>query len=170
MNLDLRSGNIIEVPADVMIATANPWLEMTGGVNLAIILSDKGEDIYEELQKNLPNTKPKVVAPGTVLRTSGGTLPVKYILHAVAITPSYESTEELVTETIQKALNMAQECEAKTVTLSALATGFGPLSMEEFASALNPVLQYDWSPLENLIVVVKHSQEVEQIRNRLSRF
>ena len=31
-------GGVLDVVADVLVATANPWLQMTGGVNLAIIL------------------------------------------------------------------------------------------------------------------------------------
>src|SRR5262249_59505159 len=53
MNVSVLVGNVLDVPADVLISTANPWLQMTGGVNLAIILRPQGELVQEELQRHL---------------------------------------------------------------------------------------------------------------------
>ena len=103
MNIDILVGDVLDVPADVLIATANPWLQMTGGVNLAIILRPRGELVHEELQRYLPATGRRMVEPGTVVRTVPGSLPVKHILHAVAIDPSYDSSVELVASTITAA-------------------------------------------------------------------
>jgi O-acetyl-ADP-ribose deacetylase (regulator of RNase III) len=96
-----------------------------------------------------------------------GSLPVKKILHAVSIDPSYDSSVELVTETIVNALSQARQLNARTITLAALATGFGPLSMEDFATALRQALLHDWAPLETLKVVVKHEEEAATIRDVL---
>jgi len=146
MNVEVIAGDILEEPADVLVATANPWLRMTGGVNLGIIVRPRGELVYQELQRHLAATEQDTVEPGTVVRTGPGSIPVRAILHAVAIDPSYGSSVELVRDTIITALKMAQALDARTVTLAALATGFGPLHMEEFASALRPVLAGDWAP------------------------
>src|SRR6516165_5422463 len=136
MKIEILVGNVLDVPADVLISTANPSLQMTGGVNLAIILRPQGEHVYEELQRYLRSTGKRYADPGTVVCTGPASLPVKYILHAVSITPSYDSSIELVTQTIVRALTQARELHAKIVTIPALATGFGPLLMEEFATAL----------------------------------
>jgi O-acetyl-ADP-ribose deacetylase (regulator of RNase III) len=96
MNVSVLAGDVLDVSADVLISTANPWLQMTGGVNLALILRPKGELVHAELQRYLPATGHRMVAPGTVVRTGPGSLPVKHILHAVAIDPSYDSSVELV--------------------------------------------------------------------------
>ena len=53
MEIVVQAGNILDVPADVLISTANPWLQMTGGVNLGIIVRPQGELVYEELQRHL---------------------------------------------------------------------------------------------------------------------
>jgi len=167
MNIEVFAGNILDVPADVLISTANPWLQMTGGVNLGIIVRPQGELVFEELQQHLRESGKKVVDPGTVVCTGPGSLPVKNILHAVSIDPSYDSSIELVTKTIITALSMARELGARTVTLAALATGFGPLLMEDFAAALEPALTQDWKPLETLKVVLKHEHEAEIVRTFL---
>ncbi len=51
MEVEILVGDVLDVPADVLIATANPWLQMTGGVNLKIILRERGEFVHEELQR-----------------------------------------------------------------------------------------------------------------------
>jgi O-acetyl-ADP-ribose deacetylase (regulator of RNase III) len=167
MKLEILVGDVLEVPADVLISTANPWLQMTGGVNLKIILRERGEFVHEELQRYLQGTGQRYVEPGTVLRTGPGSLPVKHILHAVAITPSYDSSVELVANTIVTALTQARELHARTITIPALATGFGPLSMEDFATALNRATTRDWSPLEVLKVVLLREEDAERVRAAL---
>src|SRR5262245_6900156 len=85
MQLNILAGDVLDTPADVLISTANPWLQMTGGVNLQIILRPQGEHIHEELQAHLRAAGGRFVEPGTVVRTGPGSLPFKHILHAVAI-------------------------------------------------------------------------------------
>jgi O-acetyl-ADP-ribose deacetylase (regulator of RNase III) len=164
MKIEIIAGNLLDVPADVMISTANPWLQMTGGVNLAIMVRPQGEHVYEELQRYLRHTGKRYVEPGTVVCTGPGSLPVKHILHAVSIDPSYDSSVTLVAETLVRALAKAQELDARTVSLPALATGFGPLSMEEFATALRQAVERDWTPVELLKVVLKHEEDAEKVR------
>lgn len=168
METEVLVGDVLAVPADVLISTANPWLQMTGGVNLKIILKPKGEDVHAELQTYLPATKPRIVAPGTVVRTGPGSLPVKHILHAVAIDPSYDSSVELVADTISTALAQARALGAKTVTLPALATGFGPLSMLDFGAALKQALARDWTPIQHLKVVLLKEDDADIVRAVLS--
>jgi O-acetyl-ADP-ribose deacetylase (regulator of RNase III) len=169
MKTEVLVGDVLDVPADVLISTANPWLQMTGGVNLKIILRPRGEFVHEELQRQLRATGGRYVQPGTVVRTGPGSLPVRHILHAVSIDPSYDSSVELVADTIVKALTQARELNARTVTMPALATGFGPLSMEEFTLALSRALGRDWSPLAVLTVVLRQQEDADTVRAVLAR-
>jgi O-acetyl-ADP-ribose deacetylase (regulator of RNase III) len=169
MKIEILVGNIIDVPADVLISTANPWLQMTGGVNLAIMVRSRGELVYEELQRHLAATGKRHVEPGTVVRTGPGSLPVRHILHAVSIDPSYDSSVQLVADTIVRSLTRARELGARTVTIPALATGFGPLSMEEFATALGQAVERDWSPIDTLKVVLRQEEDAETVREVLAR-
>jgi O-acetyl-ADP-ribose deacetylase (regulator of RNase III) len=168
MQVEILAGDVLDVPADVLVATANPWLQMTGGVNLKIILRPQGEHVHEELQAHLRAAGTRYVEPGTVVRTGPGSLPVRHILHAVAIEPSYESSVNLVAETIVRALEQARQLGARVVSLPALATGFGPLSMEEFATALAQAVSRDWSPLERLKVVLLWEEDADTVRNVLA--
>ena len=165
MKTEVLVGDVLNVAADVLISTANPWLQMTGGVNLAIMVRPRGEFVYEELQRYLRDAGTRHVEPGTVVCTGPGSLPVKNILHAVSIDRSYDSSVELVADTIIGSLTKARELGARTVTMPALATGFGPLSMADFANALRKALERDWSPLETLKVVLRREEDAKTIRN-----
>jgi O-acetyl-ADP-ribose deacetylase (regulator of RNase III) len=167
MKIEVLVGDVLDVPADVLIATANPWLQMTGGVNLAIILRPRGEFVHEGLQRHLRDAGTRYVEPGTVVRTGPGSLPVKHILHAVAIDPSYESSVALVAGTLVRALTIARDLGARVVSTPALATGFGPLSMADFATALRQATEREWSPLETLKVVLKREEDAEVVRREL---
>jgi O-acetyl-ADP-ribose deacetylase (regulator of RNase III) len=168
MEIEVLVGDVLAVPADVLISTANPWLQMTGGVNLKIILRPQGELVYDELQRHLHASGRRYVEPGTVVRTGPASLPVKHILHAVSIDPSYDSSVALVADTIERALTLACELGARTVTMPALATGFGPLSMQEFSQALSRAAARDW-PLEVLKVVLRNEEDAETVRAGLGR-
>jgi O-acetyl-ADP-ribose deacetylase (regulator of RNase III) len=169
MKAEVLVGDILDVPTDVLISTANPWLQMTGGVNLKIILRPNGEQVHAELQAHLRASGGMFVEPGTVVRTGPASLPVRHILHAVSIDPSYDSSVELVAQTLGRALNMARELGARTVTVPALATGFGPLSIAEFAEAVKEVIVRDWSPIEVLKVVLLKAEDAEVVRAVLQR-
>jgi O-acetyl-ADP-ribose deacetylase (regulator of RNase III) len=168
MKIEVLAGDILAVPADVLISTANPWLQMTGGVNLKILVRPRGESVYEELQRHLRAFGGRYVEPGTVVRTGPGSLPVKHILHAVSIDPSYDSSVDLVAGTVVRALTQARDLGARVVTIPALATGFGPLSMEEFAAALGRATVQDWSPIELLKVVLLREEDVDKVRAALA--
>jgi O-acetyl-ADP-ribose deacetylase (regulator of RNase III) len=53
MTLTVLVGDVLDAVADVLIATANPWLQMTGGVNLAIILRPRRSRVRPEGSRSL---------------------------------------------------------------------------------------------------------------------
>ena len=95
MQINIQVGDVLEVAADVLISTANPWLNLSGGVNGAI-LSAVGPTIQEELHAYLKSQGISAVPAGTVVQSNAGNLPFDCILHAVAIDPFYDSSVVLV--------------------------------------------------------------------------
>jgi O-acetyl-ADP-ribose deacetylase (regulator of RNase III) len=157
MDIQVKVGDVLDEQADVLISTANPWLHMSGGVNGAILLRG-GEDVQQELREFLQREDKPHVPPGTVVRTGPGPLSVHHILHAVAIDAFYDSSPELVGRTIARALDRARQLGATTVVMPAMATGYGPLMMEQFAEGLVQALKEDWSPLVRLTLVLRNAE------------
>ena len=67
----VKHGDVLDERVDVLICTANPQLNMSGGIN-GEILRRGGEDVQRELHAFLERTQRKYVDPGTVVTTSPG--------------------------------------------------------------------------------------------------
>lgn len=120
MQINIQVGDVLEAAADVLISTANPWLNLSGGVNGAI-LTAAGPTIQEELHSHLNSLGLTAVPAGTVVQSRSANLPFKCILHAVAIDPFYDSSIAVVRETVVTALKMALDLGAKTISTPTLA-------------------------------------------------
>ncbi len=168
MKIIVKVGDVLSEPADVLISTANPWLNLSGGVNGAI-REAVGTDLQSELHEFLKQQGLSAAPAGTVVRSNAYTLPFKHILHAVAIDPFYDSTSDIVEATFAKALDMALELQALTVSSPTLATGYGPMSITDFGSAVAPVLKR--SALANLTLnlVVRHEDHARELFQAFSK-
>ncbi|SMP60249.1 O-acetyl-ADP-ribose deacetylase (regulator of RNase III), contains Macro domain [Neorhodopirellula lusitana] len=164
MKIHTRVGDVLKVAADVLISTANPWLNLSGGVNGAI-LSAVGPKIQEELHAYLKSQANSAVSAGSVVRSRAGNLPFHFILHAVAIDPFYDSSIELVRKTVVSALDLAIKAGAKTISTPTLATGYGPMSIADFGTAIAPLasdLRFDGLSLTIVVRKEEHRSELSQ--------
>lgn len=162
MKISVEVGDVLTVAADVLISTANPWLNLSGGVNGAI-LSTVGPSIQEELHDHLKSQGLSAVPAGTVVRSTAGDLPFDCILHAVAIDPFYDSSVELVRRTVATALDFAVESGAKAISMPTLATGYGRMSIASFGTAIAPLAsepRYDGLALTIVVRSEEHRTEL----------
>lgn len=156
-----------KTPADVLICPANPWLNLSGGVNGAI-REVAGPDLQLQLHQNLHDQSVKAVPVGTVVRSDPFGLPFNHILHVVAIDPFYETSAALVKGAFGKAMEMALELKATSISSPTLATGYGPLSVEEFAIAIAPVLKDLHLQSLSLNLVVRREEQASILRKVFS--
>jgi O-acetyl-ADP-ribose deacetylase len=64
----VKVGDLLNEVADIIISPANPWLNLSGGVNGAI-LARGGESVQAELRAYLRDSGKPAVEPGTVVLT-----------------------------------------------------------------------------------------------------
>ncbi|TWT68824.1 macro domain-containing protein [Crateriforma conspicua] len=157
MQVEIKVGDVLQCPADVLISTANPWLNLSGGVNGAI-LSAVGPAIQDELHTYLKSHGISAVPAGTVVQSGAGSLPFQCIFHAVAIDPFYDSSIDLVRQALRTALGMAVERGARTVASPTLATGYGPLTIPDFGRAVSPLLNESRFDAITLTIVVRSEE------------
>jgi O-acetyl-ADP-ribose deacetylase (regulator of RNase III) len=162
MNWTVKQGNIIDEPADVLVCSANHSLNLSGGVG-ADLLGRFGSRMQAELHKIIQNRSPKILKQGEVVAYSDESIPYKAIVHAVAIDGWYDSNPEIITDTVTKALNLAASFSAKKVTLTALATGFGHLTMEQFAEGIKPLRNVQFFPIEEVCIVMTEDNQVQKL-------
>lgn len=150
----------------MLICSANVSLNLSGGVG-ADLLGRYGPRMQAELHKVIAGRTPRAARFGEVIAYSGSELPYKAVLHAVAVDGWYHATPESVQETIATALRMAAELAAKKVTLTALATGFGDLTLPDFANALRPLFTIDFPPMEEVCLSLMEDYRVAQLAKSL---
>jgi O-acetyl-ADP-ribose deacetylase (regulator of RNase III) len=150
----IKHANILDEPADVLICSANPWLNLSGGVG-GEILARYGPLMQQELHAVLAERGVRAVAQGTVVQTSACGTPFRAVLHAVAIDAFYQSSPPVITKLVADGLHQAASLQASKVALTALATGYGRLSMQSFGEALAPLLDTEFPPLEEVTVCVR---------------
>jgi len=118
--LALVEGDITAIAADAIGNAANAALAGGGGVDGAIHRAG-GPAIVAELRARHPYGTPT----GTAVATTAGTLPVRWVLHAVG--PRWQGgghgEPELLASAYRSVLTLAAELGARTVTLPAISMG-----------------------------------------------
>jgi O-acetyl-ADP-ribose deacetylase len=163
MQWTVQTGDILEIPADVLICSANVFLNLSGGVGGAFLLR-YGLPMQTALHQYLVERGCKHVPRGTVVRMPSCGSPYRCVLHAVAIDAAYESSSRVVEQVVRECLEIAVEQNAKTIALTALATGYGKLPVEDFAAGLRPLVGLQLLPLEQVVVVVRSDDDAAIIR------
>jgi O-acetyl-ADP-ribose deacetylase (regulator of RNase III) len=153
-------GDILDVPADVLICSANVYLTLSGGVGGAFLLR-YGPAVQENLRQYLTDRGVRYVPRGTVVETPPCGSPYRAVLHAVAVDGFYDTTPAVVGEVIRAGLRRAAALSARTVALAGLAMGYGRLPVGGFAEAVRPLIGLDAPPVETVVVGLRSRDDVE---------
>ena len=114
MRWSVTQGDILNLPADVLVCSANVYLNLSGGVG-GEILRRHGDGMRKELHRYLAERNLHFARPGTVVPTSSCGTPFKAVLHAVAVDALYQSSPSLVGDAVVKSLALAAAVGAKRV-------------------------------------------------------
>ncbi|MFO0898376.1 MAG: macro domain-containing protein [Pirellulales bacterium] len=164
MRLTLAHGDILREHVAAIVVTANPWLNLSGGVGGALLLAG-GDDVQRELHAWLKQTGKTWLPAGSIVCTGPGPLAAngcRLLVHAVAIDALYQTDEATVRRTLAAALQAAADRGMQSIALPALATGYGPLSIREFCAAARPILLADWPGLQECRLVVKDADALAE--------
>lgn len=162
----LTHGDILDVQADVLVCSANVYLNLSGGVG-GEILRRYGDTMQKELHGYLADRNLRFVQPGTVVPTSSCGTPFTAVLHAVAVDGFYQSSPSIIGRVVTTAFEMAAAGGARCVTLTALATGYGRLPMQQFAEGISPLMKAEFPPLSEVVVCVRHESERDELQAAL---
>ncbi len=158
-------GNILDVAADVLVCSANPFLTLSGGVGGAFSLR-YGPAMQGQLIEHLMKLGVRHVPTGTVVEMAPCDSAYQLVMHAVAVDAEYKSTPQIITRIVERILYRVGELESKSVALPALATGYGMLTKEEFAQGLLPLLDRNFN-VESVIICLKRPDDAELVRKIL---
>ena len=158
----IKSGDILEVSADALICSANVHLNMSGGVNGAILVKH-GDQMQHELRKHLSDRAISSVPPGSVVPTNPCGTPFRIVFHTVAIDLFYETSHELIVSTLDNALKMCVENRFETVALTAVGTGYGRFSIADFAKVVMELQSKNYPGLKTVTVAIQNESKAEEL-------
>jgi len=163
----VRHGDILDEPADVLICSANPFLTLSGGVGGALLLRYGGQ-LQHELECHLHEINRRYMDQESIVLTRPANTPYLAIIHAVAVNGFYESSPEIVHSVLYKAMQAASTESAKSVAVAALATGYGKLSLSDFAKGVRPLKGRKFEPTSQATIVVQEPSEAAEIERVLA--
>ncbi len=163
INVNFKVGDIIEEVTDGLVCSGNVQLNMSGGINGELLLRG-GNNMQVQLHQKLKDLSKNFVEPGFAMRIGPEPFHFKTIVYTVAIDGFYDSSVELVEKALINALSIIEQDCCSTVSIPALATGYGPLSYQDFGIALKRCLEVkNWNFTE-IKVVLKDQSVMEEVR------
>lgn len=149
--VEVVNSDITKEETEAIVNAANSHLSHGGGVAGAIVRAG-GRIIQEESNEYVKNHGP--VETGEVAVTSAGSLPAKYVIHAVG--PIWkggkENEKELLAKAIRNVLKKANELKLKSISIPAISSGiFGfpkKLCAQIFAEEIENFLKNNKTSLE----------------------
>ena len=160
-------GDILAVPADYLVSSGNVQLNMSGGVNGAL-LQKYGVSLQVELHAVLTQRRIANVPPGYCLRFVQPIGDYRGVVYAVGIDGFYDSSVELVRKTLAEAVRLLDPEPGSTVAIPAIATGYGHLSKFDFGRALPSVLDTLVAGKSELRLVDRSQAALDEIRAGLT--
>lgn len=162
----LTSGDILDVPANVLICSANPHLNLSGGVGGSFLLR-YGDEMQQLLHQSLESKGVRFVAQGEVVSMPPCGSPYQRVLHAVGVDGFYRSSSEVIAEVVAKALTIADDLGAEQVALAAIATGFGRMPIADFADSISPLLEASFSSIRRITVCTSKLEALRILHERI---
>jgi O-acetyl-ADP-ribose deacetylase len=164
----LKHGEILDLPADGLICSANIQLNLSGGVGGAILLR-YGDEMQRWLHDFLREKKLKFVRSGECVITPPCGTPYKAVAHAVAIDGFYETSPEVIEQTYDAALRELAELGCRTVVAACLGCGYGRFPVSEFAKVIGRFSQKVHTGIDQVTLVTTNSEIVDALRPNLGQ-
>lgn len=159
-------SDILDTEADGLICSANPSLNLSGGVGGAFLLRF-GTRMQEFLHSHLRSTGQRFIAPGqAVLAPSCGSS-FKAIAHAVAIDGFYDTNRSFIRSAYQDAIVQLAKASCRTITAACLACGYGRCTIETFIEAIKPLVAKPYSAVDTITLVTTNAELADAIREWL---
>jgi O-acetyl-ADP-ribose deacetylase (regulator of RNase III) len=160
MIIDIKNTDIFDIAADCFLASGNVQLNMSGGVNGAL-LGKYGQDLQDELKKYLADNSLVQVQPGFIYKFRKHIPPYKMVIYSAGVNVWYNSTIELVADILEKAIEAACCENLKSIVTVAIGTNYGNLSRCSFGKSLKRFLKAD--KIDRLTVCERNRLYFEEI-------
>lgn len=161
-NWRVAHGDILEIAADGLICSANPRLQLSGGVGGALSLRH-GQAMQEALRELLRSRSLRHVEPGQAVVVPSCGTPYRAVAHAVAIDAFYDTNAALIVAAYRDAIDQLVRASSRTVAAACLGCGYGRCPIPEFLRALHELRRVPLPQLDELTFVTTNRELAEAI-------
>lgn len=129
--ITLRFGDLRSSRAEVLVSSDDYLLSMSGGVSAALRAA-AGPQLAMDAHKLLP------ARPGDVVVSSAGTLPAKYVFHAVTIgaRPGEVEPDAIVRQASRRAMQLLRMLRCRSIAFPAIGAGTAGIAPEVVAAEM----------------------------------
>lgn len=159
-------GDVLDIPADGLLRSANPQLNLSGGVGGALLLR-YGPAMQEYLHEHLRDRQLKHVPPGSAVLTPGFGSPFQAIAHAVAIDAFYETNAERILQTYRQAFGALAGAGCKSVAAACLGCGYGRCPEAEFLKSIRSLIANPPANVDDITLATTNRSLTEALQSIL---
>ena len=163
MHVEVKHGDVLAEAANVLVCSANVFLNLSGGVG-GEILRRHGDAMQAALHRHLSERGLRFVQQGDVVQTDGFGTGFTQVLHAVAVDGWYRSSADVIAAVLSRAFQHAAALGARKVAVVAVGTGYGRLSIEEFGHGFRRAVGREYPPVESASVVLPTESQAIKLR------
>lgn len=155
-------ADILDAKADGLICSANPNLNLSGGVGGAFLLR-YGTEMQDFLHGHLRSTGQRFVAPGNAVVAPPCGSTYKAIAHAVAIDAFYDTNCDFIRSAYENAISQLAAASCRTIVAACLACGYGRCSTANFIESLEPLIVKLYSSVDTITLVTTNRELADAI-------
>jgi O-acetyl-ADP-ribose deacetylase (regulator of RNase III) len=155
-------GDILDAKADGLICSANPNLNLSGGVGGAFLLR-YGADMQEFLHSHLRSTGQRFIKPGnSVVAPPCGSTYIA-IAHAVAIDAFYDTNCDFIRSAYKDAIGQLAAVSCRSITAACLACGYGRCSIADFIESIETLIAKPFVNVDTITLVTTNAELADAI-------
>lgn len=156
-------GDLLDATADALICSANPQLNLSGGVGGAFGLR-YGNGMQAYLHQWLASHNRPYIDPGEVVVAPSCGSPFRVVVHAAAIDAFYDTSAEVIRVAYENAFAAIADSDCRNVAAACLACGYGRASIEMFLAAIRPLFHQTLRGIDRIAFVSRDSELVGAIQ------
>ena len=159
----VQQGDIFDVPADGLLCSANPHLNLSGGVGGEFLLRYGGE-MQRFLHRHLADSGSAYLRPGNCVVAPPCGSPYAAVAHAVAVDGFYETNATTILTCYDVALRGLAETGCRTIAGACLGCGYGRFPADEFAALTKELFARCYNGVNDIWLVTTNATLADGLR------
>jgi O-acetyl-ADP-ribose deacetylase (regulator of RNase III) len=164
---DASHSDLLDAEADGLICSANPNLNLSGGVGGAFALR-YGNAMQTHLHEYLRKNDLRFVEPGHAVVTPPCDSPFSAVAHAVSIDAFYDTDAKTILRTYDDAIRQLGDRGCVSIAAACLGCGYGRVSDSEFAEVAAILFTRRYDGISRITLTTTNADLVDAIRTVLA--